>query len=208
MNQKEKSDILDYLMEICAGNSVTLPDTIVWDTIWLIYWEWMNMEAKNGNKPKESLIIYSSEWLSNKSASHSEPRVKESIIEENKIDIVSKDTELSLKPITTDINKLIEEIKGVCDEYWLAYNKTRERQFAKHILTAKDYWEFAEKVWLDRVRLAKNIIVLSQKWWKWPCTWPEWIYKNYASVFNECKMQKQKEEKTQNNQVAIETDEI
>ena len=108
-----------------------------------------------------------------------------------KEEIVSKETELKLKPVTQDINNLIQEIKTVCDEYWLAYDKTQERNFARHILTAKEFWNFAEKVNMNRVQLAKNLVVLSQKWYK-SCAWPKDIYQNYAKCYNDCKNKSQK----------------
>lgn len=130
--------------------------------------------------------------------SKSKPKEKEKEKENVKDkEIVSKETkELApiKKQITEDIDNLILELKSVCDEYWLAYDKTKERMFAKHILTANDYGEFAEKVWLDRVRLAKNTIVLSQKWFK-TLSWPMSIYQEYARCFNDCKNKVQKKEK-------------
>lgn len=93
-----------------------------------------------------------------------------------------------------DINNLIVELKEECNQLWVAYEKKDERMFAKHILTAKDYWEFAEKIWQSRVQFAKNVLMASLKIWffKWICAWPKSIYQNYAEVYNEAMKTKNK----------------
>jgi len=85
----------------------------------------MNMESRNGTKPKKSLVIDSSEWVGTDTPSKSEHRVEYNRIEESRIEentknniIISKETELSLRPITNDINNLIFELKNTCDELW------------------------------------------------------------------------------------------
>ena len=134
---------------------------------------------------------------------------KESNKEINK---VSKDTtaiaEYIPKPITSDINNLIQVIKETCDELWVAYDKDKERMFAKHIMTTKDYWEFCWKINMTREQLAKNILYASVKsnFWKWACTWPMSIYQNYAEVYNLLKQKK--EIQVTQKQYIIETDEI
>jgi len=96
-----------------------------------------------------------------------------------------------------DINNLISQIKQMCLGLGLAYDKQKDRQFAKHILTAKEYWEFAEKIWQDRVTFALNILKASFqiKFRKWICTWPMKIYQNYADVYNETLKQHVKNQK-------------
>ena len=86
-----------------------------------------------------------------------------------------------------EINNLISELKEECNKLGVAYEKKDERNFAKHILTAKDYGEFAEKIWQSRVEFAKNVLFVSWKIWffKWICAWPKSIYQNYAEVYNE-----------------------
>ena len=119
------------------------------------------------------------------------------IREDNNI-IVSKETELSLRPITNDINNLIFELKNTCDELWIAYDKKQERNFAKHILTAKEFLDFCTKIEMLPAEFAKNILRASVKikYWKWPCAWPMMIYQNYAEVYNQTK--EKKPQKTQN----------
>ena len=93
-----------------------------------------------------------------------------------------------------EINEFIDELKEECDRLWVAYEKKDERNFAKHILTAKDYWDFAEKIWQSRVEFAKNVLFVSWKIWffKWICAWPKAIYQNYAEVYNEAMKTKSK----------------
>lgn len=88
--------------------------------------------------------------------------------------------------ITEEINNLIKELKETANFIWIAYDKKDERNFARHILTAKDYGELAEKAQQTRVEFAKNVMIASLKvnYWKWVCSWPKAIYQNYTEVFN------------------------
>lgn len=97
------------------------------------------------------------------------------------------------KNITSDINNLIQELKDLTKELWIAYENKNERNFAKHILTAKDFWEFAEWIWMSRVEFAKNILRASVviNYRKWPCSWPMSIYQNYSEVYNKTRQQQQ-----------------
>jgi hypothetical protein len=93
-----------------------------------------------------------------------------------------------------NINELINSIKQECNELWVAYNKDMERQFAKHILTAKEYWEFCEKIWQTRTEFALNVLKVSVAIWyfRWALSWPKAIYKNYAELYNQAKQKSQK----------------
>lgn len=93
-----------------------------------------------------------------------------------------------------NINDLISQIRWVCENQWIMYNKDMERQFAKHILTAKEFWENAEKCWMDRVKFALSIIYMSIqiKYFKWACNWPKSIYQNYADIYNQYKQKAMK----------------
>lgn len=93
------------------------------------------------------------------------------------------------KEITVAINWLISEIKKICNEYWVAYDNTKERMFAKHILTAKEYWDFCDKIGQWRIEFASNVLIASIKikYWKWPLSWPQKIYQNYADLYNQTK---------------------
>ena len=114
----------------------------------------------------------------------------------NNLDLKEKEKSCAKKEkeITVDINNLLEQIKNTCNELWVAYDKTKDRMFAKHILTAKEYWEFCESIKQDRVEFALNILKASVviNYWKWPLTWTMKIYQNYADVYNQTKQKSQK----------------
>ena len=95
----------------------------------------------------------------------------------------------SMKEITLEINDLIWKLKDICNQYWVAYDNTKDRMFAKHILTAKDYWEFCEKNNQDRVTFACNVLLASIKinYWKGALSWPMKIYQNYPDLYNQTK---------------------
>lgn len=94
----------------------------------------------------------------------------------------------------SEINELIDQIKTICDQNGIAYDRTDDRKFARHILTANAFGDFCEKIWQSRIEFAKNVLIASIKiwFWKWPCSWPKKIYQNFADVFNETMSKKQK----------------
>lgn len=98
------------------------------------------------------------------------------------------------KEITVAINWFISEIKSICNEYWVAYDNTKDRMFAKHILTAKEYGDFCDKIGQWRIEFASNVLIASIKinYWKWPLAWPMRIYQNYADLYNQAKSKMQK----------------
>lgn len=114
----------------------------------------------------------------------------------NNLDLKEKEKSSAKKEkeITVAINWLISEIKKICNDYGVAYDNTRERQFAKHILTAKEYWEFCDKIGQWRIEFASNVLIASIKikYWKWPLAWPQKIYQNYADLYNQTKSRMEK----------------
>ena len=135
-SQKEKSELLDTLIKIWDWETINIPDTLVWDTVWLIYWEWMNMESKNGNKPETSLIKYPSESLAQVTPSKPTPRVEESRVEyskveENNIVVSSEITETKVS--TNNLQELIKDtfdsnfIENLNDKYKLSKEDFNEQ---------------------------------------------------------------------------------
>ena len=115
-------------------------------------------------------------------------QTKTSEIEYIDNNILSTNTKvLDTNNITSNINNLITELKELANNLWIAYEKKDERNFSKHILTAKEFGEFAGKLNQTPLEFAKNIMVASVKinYWKWPCNWPKAIYQNYAEVYNQ-----------------------
>lgn len=83
--------LFDYLLMIWEWAIIDPPDNIVWDIVNLIYGEWMNMEAKNGNKPEKSNINHSSEWPGEVCPSDPDSRVEESRVEEKRIEDIASE---------------------------------------------------------------------------------------------------------------------
>ena len=123
---------------------------------------------------------------------------KDNIIISTNVDTKSNDFEK--KETTKKIDALISKLKSKCDELWVAYEKKKEREFGRHILTAKDYWVFCEKIGKSREDTAELILMASvQSWyWKWPRSWPMTIYQDYADVVNHYKKEKEKKQKPAN----------
>jgi len=99
--------------------------------------------------------------------------------------------------ITIQINELIKEIKQTAQSLSIAYDKTKEREFCKHLLTAIEYGTFCENVKMDRKVVAVQIMRASviKNYWRWPTAWPKAIYQNYAEVYNLAKQATDKAEK-------------
>lgn len=113
--------------------------------------------------------------------------------------IENKSTVLKVK---TDFKKesiimVISALKECADSLWVMYNKEEEWKYCWLILTAKEYWEAASKVKMDRITFAKAIMVASKKinYWKWVCSWAKSIYYNYSDVYNKAIQESEKNKK-------------
>ena len=157
--------------------------------------------GKSGGRPPKTL-----ENLKKPKTNLKQPKVnlRETEQEQDNIiiskDIINNSKELLIKDnildnnITEKINKLIQELKETANLIWIAYDKKDERLFARHIITAKEYGELAEKMGQSRVEFAKNIMRASVlvKYRKGACSGPKAIYQNYAEVFNKAAEKHQK----------------
>lgn len=94
-----------------------------------------------------------------------------------------------------DIDELITEIKAVCNEYGIAYDKTKDRMFAKHILDWKEIGTFCDNIGQSRMNFAVNVLIASIKinYFKGACSGPMKIYQNYAEVYNQTAMKHNKQ---------------
>jgi hypothetical protein len=155
------------LISIGASNSIEVSDTSVWDTISMIYEEWMNMEAKNGNKPEESLIKYSSEWPADKSASESAPIVYDSIVKDSIVYDSIEWSENSIAPKVTTLEIYIKKdfslefITDIYNKYNLSKDDFQEEceMFVEHWKEKspnwkKERWE-KEKTFDPKLRFRK-----------------------------------------------------
>ena len=94
-----------------------------------------------------------------------------------------------------DINALIAEMKKACASREIAYDKTDERNFARHILTAKDFTEFAGSLGITPAVYAIGIIkgASFSEYWASKICGPKSVYRNHAKVYNDIKAQKEKQ---------------
>jgi hypothetical protein len=198
LSDKEKLKLLDALINIWDWIIVQQTDDNVWDLLSLIYWEWMNMESKNGHKKEKEYIT----TVPSNPPSMSDCRVEESRVEYNRIEKNTIVWEQALEVIEEfwdkEINNIIEVIKWQVEFLWLIYKKgTRERERAKNILTWKDFWQVCEKANMSRIEFCKSIIFMSSKldFWNWKIYNSETLYKHYAQVYNEAVNLKAKKQK-------------
>lgn len=165
------------------------------------YMKWNQNAVKNFEKISKQRITENNRNKQKKT--HEEIRSNIEVIrsnkEENNIDnklsiiTESKDSEY----ITKDINNLISELKELSNELWIAYENKDERNFCKHILTAKTFWEFCSSINQTRTEFAKNVMRASVMIWYWKgaCSWPKSIYQNYAEVYNLSRKEQIKQQK-------------
>ena len=150
-------------------------------------WEIISKQRKtdkNGDKQK-------------KQEEEVEEEVEEEKEVEDKLKTNSKELVKQSFSWNMEISNLIEQIKQQCDSLGIAYDKQKDRYFAKFILTAKEFWDFAEKIWQSRDVFAINVLKASYqiRFRKWICAWPMKIYQNYAEVYNETLKQHSKNAK-------------
>lgn len=136
---KQKSELLGALIDIGAGISHTLKDDVVWDTISLIYWDWMRMESKNWIKPEKPLIKYCSESLAPDTASMPPPIVQDNTVQDITIqDNNSKELETEVSETTywnVDINNMLSLLyKAVWSDTFKETQKV-QRQYWKHFVS-------------------------------------------------------------------------
>lgn len=154
-----------------------------------------NTENKFSEKSKEEKEISSYKNLEDKNSELKQEQSKQESEKDSapeNVELWKTSKEVVKKQITEDINNFISELKNNCDKLGIAYDKNKERQFSKHILTAKDFWEFCEKIGQTRLQFALNILLVSEKigFWKGVCSWPKRIYQNYVEVYNLAKSKK------------------
>jgi hypothetical protein len=66
------------------------------------------------------------------------------------------------------LDELIQKLKATADKLNIAYDKKRDRQFAKHLMDAIEYGEFAQKLGKTRIELAVSVMKASAQisYWK------------------------------------------
>lgn len=198
LSDKEKLTLFSMLLDIWDWKKINPPDSLSWDMVTLIYWEWMNMESRNWTKPEFSLIEYTSEWPGTVCPSDPEHRVEYSIVEENRIDISSnEDTQAIIVPEKKE-EYWNEEInlmqKFLRQAVWVsAFKDSKERWYVTHC------YNLAKKIWKDEFQFrlkeilsdpfkAKNSNKLAYLYWELKSfihspvveSKKEWVFKHHV----------------------------
>lgn len=157
-------------------------------------WQQIKQKNKNKSKSKNKIENKKENIKENNQTTFDEISDEISIVSENEI----KEIEEKKEYWNSLINELIFELKKTCDEIGVAYDKKDERNFAHHIMTAKEFGEFCEKVKQTRIEFAKNILKASVQIWfrKGACSWPKKIYQNFSDVYNEVVKLRNKQQKS------------
>lgn len=148
LSKEDKLKLFESLLDIWDGIKKEIPDSLYGDTLSLIYWEWMNMEQKNWNKPKESLIYYPSEWKRDSSAGDSagdsDSRVEYSRVEENRIEESKIENKEISKEISPTQNFTINT-KDILKKY-----KITEEDLIEEYQLFIGYWRAILLKWRDK----------------------------------------------------------
>lgn len=199
--EKEKLDhIIQYLLKMKLilkrdDTNIIYSQKMIDRFWWLIDKRNRDIERLSKLKQQNKIVIADDNTQSKVNKS----KVNKSKKNNTKIITQSDDCDLPEKQENfwkQEINDLIKELKNTAERIWISYDKQNERNFWKHIVSAKEFWEFCEKIWQARIEFAKNIMIASVKinFWKWACAWPMKIYQNYSEVYNLAK-KKQNEPK-------------
>jgi hypothetical protein len=115
------------------------------------------------------------------------------ILQDNNNINITKSKDFDTKK-RVDIDLLINDIRWLCNELWVAYNKDKDRMFWKHIIEWVEFGKFCDDIKQTRIEFAKNVLKASLKinYWKWVCSWPKLIYQNYSDVYNQTKLRNKK----------------
>ena len=164
---------------------------------WKKWWRWKS-KTKAKQKQKESETQAKSNNIEHitYNIEHKTDNIEQEQV--NKQIILTNDSETKVSENwKKEINELIFLLKQEANNLWIAYDSTNERKFAKHILTAKEFWNFCEKIWQTRNEFAINLMKASIhiNYRKWICSWPQKIYQNYAEVYNKAVEMKNKQSK-------------
>lgn len=171
--------------------------------------EWNQNAVKNKKKQTENKQETNQKQTETSKIENIKDKIENNKIENNKIEKGKEENNsTTLNKISNEIlieekkeywnleiNELIKTLKKEAEKIWIAYDPTDERMFAKHILTAKEFWKLADRYGISRAQFAVWIMNASVQinYRKGACSWPKKIYQNTAEVFNEAIRQKQKE---------------
>ena len=176
-SQKEKLELLDILMRIWEWETIIVPDNVFWDTINLIYWEWINMENKNWKKYEKDLVKYNCELPAELPAGLPAHRIEENRIEENKkeqFEIFWK--EYPRKEWKAEAKKTFLKITDIGFEELLKvtkiYKQKADKNFYQHwstYLNKKTYLDYVSTVSEKKIEQKADDWKLSD--WYWDYEW-------------------------------------
>ena len=154
LSDKEKLKLLDALINIWDGIVVQQTDDTVWDLLSLIYWEWMNMESKNGHKKDTEYVVTTSPTIP---PSMSDCRVEYSRVEDNIIEENTIVWEQALV-VETHWSEHINLMQGFLRQaVWVtAFKDSKERWYVTHC------YNLMKKIWREEFNSRLETILSDQ----------------------------------------------
>lgn len=191
-----EQNIRTSLNKLKSTNEITIKSTKTYSIIEAINYD--NYQQQLTNKSTNNQPTTNQQLTTTK-------ELKE--LKELKEDNINNTEQSSKKDkIKNEIDEFQELLKEEVTKVWLAYQKWKyERERIKNILTWKDFWELAERVWMTRQEFAINIMKISLKldFWNWKIYNATTIYKNYAMVYNEAIKKKLEIEQKKNRKITV-----
>lgn len=178
LSDKEKLKLLDALINVWDWIIVQQTDDTVWDLLSLIYWEWMNMESKNGHKKETEYVVTT---VPSNPPSMSDCRVEESRIEYNRIEeniidnttivvwvqaLVKSENEKRIDNRNSGTQRIINMVKNQVEEEWYLYDNNKEERNRATIISKRqsDWWLFIKETPEEREEeIIRSIISFSNQ---------------------------------------------
>ncbi len=178
LSDKEKLKLLDALINVWDWIIVQQTDDTVWDLLSLIYWEWMNMESKNGHKKETEYVVTT---VPSNPPSMSDCRVEESRIEYNRIEeniidnttivvwvqaLVKSENEKRIDNRNSGTQRIIDMVKNQVEEEWYLYDNNKEERNRATIISKRqsDWWLFIKETPEEREEeIIRSIISFSNQ---------------------------------------------
>lgn len=168
LSDKEKLKLLDALINVWDWIIVQQTDDTVWDLLSLIYWEWMNMESKNGHKKDTEYVVTTTP---SDPPSMSDCRVEENRREYNRIEenTIVWEQALVVEHWSEHINLMQWYLRQAV---WLtAFKDSKERWYVTHCYNlmkkiGKEEFNFRLETILSDQFKAKNCNKLAYLYWE------------------------------------------
>lgn len=142
LSDKEKLKLLDALINVWDWIVVQQTDDTVWDLLSLIYWEWMNMESKNGHKKDTEYVVTTTP--------SDPPSMSDCRVEENRIEYNRREEIVATQPNEYQIS--ISYLKNIETEQIPDYAENYQEEWIKFCY----YWSEKWKTWKIRAEWEKT----------------------------------------------------